>query len=162
RMCAFHRADDEPSPVERPNDQVQQRGRLERSHAAKSRIARGAGRVSNAAYHELSARLPHQRPGVEGRNRAVLRWRTPPAGVGGGSPGPNALGASRSATPASGPHAYARLPKYDYHPSSQGGTPNGFEPGTPSATNLVFLCPDNPCGRGLVRGNRSAQRPSSE
>ena len=30
-------------------------------------------------------------------------------------------------------------------------------PGTPSATNHVFICPDNPCGKGLVRCNRSAQ-----
>src|SRR5262249_44849880 len=36
--------------------------------------------------------------------------------------------------------------------------PYSRSPGTPSATNQVFPCPDNPRGKGLVRCNRSAQR----
>ena len=39
--------------------------------------------------------------------------------------------------------------------------PYSREPGTPSATNQVFLCLDNARGKGLVRCNRSTQRPTT-
>jgi hypothetical protein len=38
------------------------------------------------------------------------------------------------------------------------GTPYSRSPGTPSATNQVFPCPDNARGKALVRCHRRAQR----